>query len=203
MLAYTAGTLDEATSILVATHLALCPICRNETEIAETIGGIFLEDTSNLQTSNSDIGFAPKSTPLVQETAGPPVMRTFVLPKPLRRYTGGDAQELAWKSIGGRIRQFPIETKDKSTTARLLSIPASKGVPDHGHRGFEATLVLSGSFYDRDSWYRRGDISIADPTVIHHPTAGPEEDCICLVVTNARLKFMSILPRLFQWLNGI
>lgn len=28
LLSYAAGTLDEASSLLVATHLALCPHCR-------------------------------------------------------------------------------------------------------------------------------------------------------------------------------
>ena len=56
-------------------------------------------------------------------------------------------------------------------------------------------LVLAGSFYVRGSWYRRGDVEIADREAGHRPVAGPEEICICLAVTDAPLKFRALNPR--------
>ncbi len=207
LLAYCAATLDEGASILVATHLALCSDCRSDAEIVETLGGIFLENaTTNQKQEKSDqkiFASIIKSHQSTASTSSKSSLDSFVFPEPLRSYIGGDPDELDWQPVGGGIRQFLIKTHDSQTTARLLMIPAGKRVPDHGHQGFEATLVLSGSFYDRDSWYRRGDVSIADSTVIHHPAAGPEEDCICLAVTDAKLKFRSPLPRLFQKFHGI
>ena len=210
LLSYCAGMLDEATSILVATHLALCPACRKDAELAEALGGCLLENVNieeaqfsgkfSVNMVNRNLNKYP-NYPF--KTPASHCSESYVLPQPLRRYTGCDVSKLSWHSVGGGVRQCQIATNDQQKIARLLLIPAGVGVPDHGHRGFEATLVLSGSFYDRDSWYRRGDIAFADPTIVHHPVSGPEEDCICLAVTDDRLKFSGIIPRILQPFHGI
>ena len=86
---------------------------------------------------------------------------------------------------------------------RLLRIPAGKPVPEHGHGGRELTLVLSGSFSDSTGRFSRGDLEDADETLEHQPIAGEEEDCICLAVTDAPLRFKSRLLRLVQPVLGI
>ena len=43
LLSYSAGTLDEASSLLVATHLALCPHCRARNSSADALGGYLLD----------------------------------------------------------------------------------------------------------------------------------------------------------------
>ena len=43
LLSYAAGTLDEASSLLVATHLALCPHCRSRNLAADAVGGELLD----------------------------------------------------------------------------------------------------------------------------------------------------------------
>ena len=43
LMSYSAGTLDEASSFLVATHLALCPHCRARNRSADSLGGYLLE----------------------------------------------------------------------------------------------------------------------------------------------------------------
>ena len=43
LLSYAAGTLDEASGLLVATHLALCPHCRARNAAADALGGHLLE----------------------------------------------------------------------------------------------------------------------------------------------------------------
>ena len=209
LVAYASGTLDEATSLLAATHLALCPACRHDLEIAEAVGGAMIEaekpgevpDKAVIQAASRSAAAHCASNPLpdLPQAGEAPL----VLPQPLRAYAGGDAQSLRWRALGGGIRQVPLTAPWIATQARLLFIPAGKSVPKHGHGGFEATLVLAGSFYDREFWYRRGDIEFADPSVVHAPAAGPEEDCICLAVTDAPLKFRTLIPRLLQPFHGI
>ncbi|MEQ9124613.1 MAG: transcriptional regulator, partial [Alphaproteobacteria bacterium] len=46
--------------------------------------------------------------------------------------------------------------------------------------------------------YRRGDLQEADATLQHQPHATPGEDCICLAVTDAPLRFRAWLPRVAQ-----
>ena len=43
----------------------------------------------------------------------------------------------------------------------------------------------------------------ADGSLTHQPVAGPEEDCICLAITDAPLKFRSRLLRLVQPFLGM
>lgn len=205
LLAYGAGTLDEATSLLVATHLALCPRCRRRLDLAESIGGEWMNRTRANGTvdetgSDSAMAFAPED----DEPAGPATAGSgpFLLPQPLRGYAGGDAADLGWRAVGGGIRQVRLKTRGKGAKARLLSIAAGTRVPEHSHGGEELTLVLAGSLYDRGKWYRRGDVDAADASVVHRPAAGPEQDCICLAAADARLKFSGVIPRLLQPLHG-
>ena len=48
-----------------------------------------------------------------------------------------------------------------------------------------------------------GDLEEADETVEHQPVAGAGEDCICLAVTDAPLRFKSRFMRLVQPILGI
>ena len=85
-----------------------------------------------------------------------------------------------------------------AASARLLFIPAGAAVPDHGHRGVELTMVLQGAFSDEVDRFARGDVEVADEELEHMPVADPGEDCICLAVTDAPLRFNSWIPRLVQ-----
>lgn len=215
ILAYATGELDQATSLLVATHMALCPQCRGALELAEMIGGDLIEsepespvEDGALDALMARIGEAESDA----ATAGVPARpkrdsgarrKAPILPQPLRDVVGGDADSIAWKGVGGGVRQFPLKELGGPATARLLYIPAAAKVPGHGHRGRELTLVLSGSFYDEGAWFHRGDVEEADATVEHQPVAGPEEPCICLAITDAPLRFRGLIPRLAQPFLGI
>ena len=97
-----------------------------------------------------------------------------------------------------RLRQLVDQIRH-----RLLFIPAGTTVPDHSHGGMELTLVLKGAFSDEQDRFARGDIEIASEDVQHTPIADISEDCICLAVTDAPLKFKGLLPRLVQPFVGI
>jgi putative transcriptional regulator len=209
VLAYASGELDEATSLLVATHMALCPQCRQALELAESIGGTLIEEETEAEIADGELEAIFGRIEHTKDSAAPaPVPEctrrgAYVLPQPLRDYADGDVDGLRWRSLGGGVRHLPINTGASRAKARLLYIPAGSKVPDHGHRGLELTLVLAGSFYDEGAWFRRGDVEEADATVEHQPVAGPEEACICLAVTDAPLRFRSLIPRLAQPFLGI
>ena len=203
IVAYGAGLLDEANALLVSVHLALCPACRADLEVAECIGGVLIDcelpDVPVDPVSDTAIATAAKGPHDPGPAAGrlPGSGRQHVFPQPLRDYAGGDLDDIIWRGLGSGVRQCVINTRGPST-ARLLNIPAGERVPEHGHRGTELTLVLSGSFFDRGCWYRRGDVEITDAATIHQPIAGPEDNCICLAVTDAPLKFRGWMARLAQ-----
>ena len=204
---YAAGNLSEGWSIAVASHLSLCPDCRTRLHEIECVGGALLEELpeSDIEQSswNSillrlDDDVQVKPTPKNHYSD-----KTPIFPQPLRDYIGGDVESVRWRNLGRGAYQLVIPTGDKSTTVRLLKIPAGKPVPEHGHGGRELTLVLSGSFADGDDVFARGDIEEADSDLIHQPVATPDADCICLAVTDAPLKFQSWVVRLVQTILGI
>ncbi|WP_187428269.1 Anti-sigma-E factor ChrR [Roseobacter fucihabitans] len=201
LMAYSAGTLPEAFSLMVATHLSLCDTCRAQAESFDALGGEMLEHIdahagtalrrNSLEATLALISGGPVETPETTSVACP------VLPKPLRDYVGGDLNAIRWKPVGMGVKQAILPTS-KDASARLLLIPAGMAMPDHGHRGTEMTMVLQGAFQDEDGYFARGDVETADSNMHHTPVADIHEDCICLAVTDAPLQFDSLLPKIAQ-----
>jgi putative transcriptional regulator len=71
-------------------------------------------------------------------------------------------------------------------------------MPDHGHHGTEMTMVLQGAFHDDDEYFARGDVDLANADLHHTPVADIHEDCICLAVSDAPLRFDGLLPKIAQ-----
>lgn len=209
LLDYASGALAEAWSLAVATHLALCPTCRRTVEMLEAVGGEILEKVAPEPVAESSfkavMARLQDSASAPTEAALPKRARdgAFVLPQPLRDYVGGDLDDLHWQRLGLGAYQRLISTGGNGATARLLRIPAGKPVPTHGHCGKELTLVLCGTFTDTTGTYGRGDLQEADTELEHQPLAAPKEDCICLAVTDAPLRFRSLVARLVQPLLNI
>lgn len=201
LMGYATGTLAKAFDLVLATHVSLSDDARARLETFEALGGAVLDglDTADVaddsleQTMAKIRGMAPIELPVT--AAG-----TF--PAPLQSIVGGDEDAVRWRALGGGVKQCVLHS-DEGGTARLLLIPAGKAMPAHSHHGTEMTLVLKGAFRDEDGVFARGDIEVADTETNHQPVAEPGEDCICLVATNAKLKFQGLLPRIAQPFVGI
>jgi putative transcriptional regulator len=200
LMGYAAGTLPEAFSLIVASHVSMCDDCRARLASYEALGGAVLNDTlaarADMAPGSLDDCLA-KLDETEQDARADRDIASYTLPEPLRAYVGGDRDAIRWKSVGGGVKQAILPTSS-SASARLLLIPAGAAVPDHGHRGTELTMVLQGAFSDETDRFGRGDVEIADEDLEHMPVAEPGEDCICLAVTDAPLRFRSWLPRLAQ-----
>jgi putative transcriptional regulator len=195
LLAYAAGTLPEAFNLIVATHLSLCDTCRADAGAYDALGGALLEEGN---AEMADESLAEVLAALDDAPAPAPKREANGdLPAPLHSYVGGDLSSVRWRPVGMGVKQAILRTS-KGATARLLCIPAGAAMPDHGHHGTEMTLVLKGAFQDADDYFARGDIEVAGKDVQHIPVADIHEDCICLAVTDAPLRFNGILPRIWQ-----
>jgi len=200
LVGYESGSLAEGWSLAVATHLALCPECRWRARQAAAIGGAMFEEIEPVAVEVSSLD-AVLARIAIPETSWEPAAAApdqAVIPGPLRHYVGGDVSRIPWRRLGMTARHLPIKTADKETSVRLLCIRAGEPVPRHGHRGAELTVVLTGALVDGSEVFRRGDVEEADETVEHQPAAGPGEDCICLAVTDAPLRFKNLVARLVQ-----
>ncbi len=209
LLDYASGALREAWSLAIATHLALCPKCRRSVANFEVLGGDILDGIAPEPVSESTFDAVMACLDKAEDhsdhlpPASPGVPEQFVLPQPLRGYLGGDLSDLQWQRLGLGAYQLLIPTGEPGVTARLLRIPAGRPVPTHSHRGLELTLVLCGAFSDDTGSYGRGDLQEADESLEHQPHAAPGEDCICLAVTDAPLRFKSFAARMVQPLLNI
>lgn len=198
LMAYSAGTLPEAFDLIIASHLSLCDQCRAEAESYDAVGGALLED-GTAEMSEGSLAETVRLIQTVAEAPTPPPAPVVdaVLPRPIRDFVGGDIDAVRWQNVGMGVRQALLPVKGEAR-ARLLHIPSGTAVPDHGHRGMELTLVLRGAFRDAEGRFGPGDVEIADAEVEHTPVAEAGEDCICLAVTDAPLRFSGFVPRLAQ-----
>ncbi len=198
LMAYSAGQLPEAFSLVVATHVSLCDDCRARLASFDAIGGAVIEaddaapmaDSSFAQTM-ARVSAAPQSVPASMPR------RAGLFPAPLADYVGGDLSAVKWRSIGMGVRQAILPTASDASV-RLLYIPSGQAVPDHGHSGMELTLVLQGAFRDDADRFGAGDVEIATEDLQHTPVAEAGMDCICLAATDAPLRFSGFMPRVLQ-----
>jgi putative transcriptional regulator len=206
LMAYSAGELSEAVNLIVATHISLCDECRAALGSYDAVGGALLDTCETVQMSASSLDsvlnliHAQDTADVTQEIRVPASDDT--LPAPLRDYVHGGLENVRWRSAGMGVKHAILPTS-KDATARLLYIPAGTAIPDHSHNGLELTLVLQGAFQDEDGYFGRGDVEVASEDLHHTPVADISEDCICLAVTDAPLRFKGLMPRIAQPFIGI
>lgn len=202
IMAYAAGDLDQATSYLVAAHLALCPTCRASAELADEIGGGLIEDIEPVEMASVAFGNVLERlgthSPVSELPRPANIGDNPILPEPLRSIVGGDVDTIKWRRIGPGVQQMRFDDIGGPSSMRLLKIAAGASVLEHGHNGDELTMVLSGGFDDGDKSFTRGDIEFADQDTVHQPIAMKDQDCICLAVTTGSLKFFDIFGRVAQ-----
>lgn len=202
LMGYAAGVLPQAFDLVVATHVSLSDEARARLESFEAVGGAMMDQVETAEVEDDSLAQTlakiSASSPVTPKRAA----KTSIFPMPLQDAIGGDETTVKWRSLGLGAKQCVLQS-DADASVRLLFIPAGQAMPKHSHRGTEMTLVLQGAFRDEDGVFARGDIEVAGEDVDHSPVAEPGEDCICLVATDARLKFEGWLPRLTQHFFGI
>lgn len=200
LMAYAAGSLPEAFSLVAATHVSLCDECRARLEAFEAVGGAVIDTSPDCEMSPDCLAQVmarldrPAAPAAPKEAAS---RRDCSLPGPIAAYVGGGLDAVKWRPVGMGVRQAILPTSPNAM-ARLLYIPAGQAVPDHGHRGTELTLVLRGAFHDATDRFGPGDLEIAGEELEHTPIADAGEPCICLAATDAPLRFTGLMPRLLQ-----
>lgn len=190
LLAYAGGTLDEASSVLIATHLALCPACRKGVACAEAVGGELMEELApaTLGASALDAAMARLDEPVPAPYAVARRSGDALLPRPLRDYVNGDVGDVKWQWKGIGVHYAPLVTDPSGNKLGLLRVAAGTRVPPHGHSSDELTMVLSGGYSSEFGAFARGDVEFADDSVIHQPVADADGPCLCLVITRGPLK---------------
>ncbi|MFC4350545.1 ChrR family anti-sigma-E factor [Fodinicurvata halophila] len=210
---YARGTLNAPAALVIETHLALDPESRSHVKDYDCIGGLLLEDLEPAEVS-SDC-FAEVMARLEQDeersqTEAPDEDTAddegvhdaaSLLPRPLRRYVGKELDGLPWRRVMSGLEEADLEAGEDEGTRwrlRLMRIAPGTSVPRHTHKGVEYTLVLQGAYNDESGRFARGDLQVADAEVDHRPTAEPGDPCLCLVLTDAPLRFTGPFGRLLN-----
>jgi putative transcriptional regulator len=206
IVAHAAGTLDEALSFVVASHINFCPACREASRQASLLGGEILGGLEGTPVSadcrTKTLNMLDTAT-LHRFPKSP--QKKSVVPKPLDQLLGGQAlDQIKWKSKapGLAIYDLPVSPASRGKLF-LMRIAAGKAMPEHGHGGEELTLILSGAYNDSLGRFAAGDVADLDQDFEHQPVVEADEACICLVATEAPTRFKSWPARLLQPLIGI
>jgi putative transcriptional regulator len=202
---YASGSLEEEPSLVVAAHLAFCDLCRGEVRSMESLGGALLSKAADEQTGDEQMApdalesvMARLDSPMEAGESQPPAPADPILPGPVARYIGSGLDGLRWRRVAPRMEEALIATSNAKFKTSLLRIKAGTVIPRHAHGGREYTLVLKGGIVDEEMRYRRGDVMVADSTHEHRPVAAEDEECICLAVLDAPLRFTGFFARLLS-----
>jgi putative transcriptional regulator len=205
LLAFAAGSLGEAASVVVASHLAWCPACRATVRCAERLGGTLIDgiETEPVSAGILDRCLSALDRAPSEPAPAPCAVDDPALPAPLARRLGRPMSQIRWKRVAPGIQ---VHDLDLSPSARgrlsLIRVTTGHGVPAHGHSGSEITLVLSGSYTDRFGRFEPGDVADLDPEIEHDLAVDSKEPCICLIAMDAPIRFKGVLARLMQPFTG-
>lgn len=196
---YAAGTLPLAQSACVSLHVNQCQQCQRAVVQLEELGAGLLEAMEPLPVGDTQLNAVlarlDEEKPLEYTRERERAQGT---PAILQRLMRGDFSDLSWKKIGSALRISYLKTGDTQHEFALYHIKAGGRIPEHTHRGGEMTLILEGGFSDANGSYHAGDFLYRRPGDVHAPTALQSEDCICLAVLDAPLKFTDWR---FRWMN--
>ena len=191
LVAYSAGHCDEATALVVATHLTLCPACRALNGRLDAVGGNFLErmDAESVSDAALESVLSKLDAPAPKDAPPKPNAALAKVPRPIVAYLEGigPAGELPWRRIMPGAEELKLSLKKNGMPVRMTRTRGGFILPKHTHAGSEMTLVLAGGFEDRGEHYEPGDVAICDQSVTHTIHFDPGDPCVALVVNDARL----------------
>lgn len=204
---YIEASLAPELSLAIAAHLDLCPHCQRIKMDLEAEAGAALANIAAAQAVDTDwqqmLDFitAQPEVPVKTERRQPFTLHIqnseILVPASLKPLL---QNKLKWFSLGG-ISTAKLAGEDQHNVS-LLYIRKDSEVPQHTHLGLEITLVLKGKIYDEAGCYGEGDLLINTPDHTHTPRT-MSEDCLCLSVLTAPLKFKKGLTRLLNPLQHL
>ncbi|MHA6287663.1 ChrR family anti-sigma-E factor [Maricaulis sp. CAU 1757] len=211
---YASGALPgEAYRVLVESHAELSPPARDRLTALEAIGGELLDTCVSDECGAEALSFSADDV-LAREgdAVAPTVTRADVealskdgevLPGALKDFMARHDLRLKWSYLGPGMRKAVLWRGENGEHLWLLKARGGVSIPQHGHNGSELTLVLKGSFWDGDQQYLPGDVEEAHGGVEHDIVIDPSEECICLALTEGRLRFENPILRAFQLFTGL
>jgi putative transcriptional regulator len=199
---YVAGTLPTPARVLVEAHLELKPDNRIKVANLEAMAGLELSAIDPVALDDRDAMLAA-----VLGSRAPDAFASVsrgeerVFPKALYDFVGFDASDVPWRTKMPGFKEYELGDIE-GCHVNLFWIKPGRTVPAHTHEGSELSLVLDGAFSDARGHYGRGDISVADDSVDHRPSAETGRPCIGFAVMDAPLKLTGSFRQLIGDIIG-
>lgn len=207
---YVTGDLSPAMLMMVGTHVDMCSQCQRnvqhiEEDLAQKVFGerqLPAEFAAANDSSADDAMLAtimaqtPQQTSVVMEKSPSELIlegKRFQLPGTLARNHHRIGH---WHKLIGQMWRAPVQIAGEDVLT-FIYMAENTRVPEHTHKGNEATLVVNGVFNDETSEYRDGDFVFLDGSVKHTPETR-DEDCLTLAALDAPMHFTSGLSRLLN-----
>lgn len=216
---FATGTLDTAQAIAINAHLHFCTKCQQNIQKMEQTGGVILntiepqalsedsfdklllaiDDIPDNLTQEQPISSSEKTkevtknkSKLASETA-----RVYgQLPNIVAKMISNQAPR--WRHINSSLKTGHLIAGQNIHQVSLQKISAGGVAPEHDHCGTEMTVVLKGSFSDKDGIYQEGDFILKGPGDVHQPISARNQDCLCLSVESAPVKLTGLLGRVIN-----
>jgi len=199
---FAAGTLPLPLSLAISAHLSFCPECRTQVQHYQAIGAQLMAEFAPPVTVEDDVFSrlmsSIDSAPIVAPVKVKPVEHFDGVPRVLRKLIPNGFDKLNWNWQLPALKVADIGLSDKNFQVALHRIKAGGRVYEHDHQGNEFTLVLQGSFSDDFGCYNDGDFILRQSNESHSPTAAQNEECICLTIQAAPVKFTGMLTQVLN-----
>lgn len=217
---FVSGELTASLSAAIAMHNELCPTCQQKVllmteEIADSVfdtpskdlsanEDVLVSDSENTNftdmnfsdminsiTSSDECALVVEDVPVTINVKG----LSYELPRAIRHMNMGK-----WNSLG-KLSRSRIQLDEGEVHTSLLKIDAGGNVPEHTHKGYELTLLLSGEFSDEKGRYVPGDFIMLDASHTHTPIT--ETGCLCFTVANAPQHFTQGFNKLLNPIGSL
>lgn len=200
LLDHASGAAAPGKSLLVLTHVAMCPQARERLMLLEHLGGVLVAGLggSRLNRVSADAVLArvgadderPDAPEAAKASVAPRVVDGMRLPGPLAAYADVVADRRRWRTLGLGVEavELPVSTPEAKT--QLLRAQPGVRIAEHTHLGEEAVLLINGAFYDNGERYAAGDVAVSDSATTHAPTISDGDVCLCLAVTEGPIRFV-------------
>ena len=150
--AYATGTLPEAFSLVVATHVSLCDDCRSAVASHEAVGGAILEDIDVAEVDRDALAATMARIKSYSAPAAktPRSKGVSIFPAPLVHYVQGGPKDVRWRSVGAGVKQAILpcaQSNQKYVVDKFGHVGRPQAIQQsgvYGHDRFDALVPVRG-----------------------------------------------------------
>lgn len=180
---YAAGALSPGMMLLVASHLAWCPACRDKATRLEALGGALLADGAPVPPA---AGCLKAALARIEAAAAPAVRAAEpALPRPLCRCIQAGLGGLDWRPVIPGLTACALDGFPRERVGLMRGDPGV-AIPAHCPSGAGGALVLAGRLRGGTATYGSGDLAFPPAEARADPEVVGAEPCLCLVVRPQR-----------------